>query len=331
MWIVGRIGVAKMKIQPIFPVALMLLIFVILLGVTVVIINRNPIQIKEKILASVRLGIIYVLVLCIGLRPVTVDENYEFSAKNLDVLFIVDTTISMWAEDYNGKNKRMDGVIEDTKYIINELAGCNFALVTFDDNAHVLAPFTQDLQYIETLFETFTIPDSYVATGSDLSLPYKDIESLLLSSSHKENRKTIVFYISDGEITNGSKLSSYAELAQYVDGGAVFGYGTEEGGKMKESSWGYLYDYDTHQDAVSKMDEANLKQIAEDLGISYQNVNEGNAPIKGTIEIIKESSKTIVDKDKGVEMYKDTYYFFAIALALMLLLELAIVIKKGRL
>ena len=320
-----------MRIQPIFPVVLMLLVFAIVLGFTVAIICRNQIQTKEKIFAIARLGIIYLLVLCIGLRPVTVDENYEFSAKNLDVLFIVDTTISMWAEDYNGKNKRMEGVVDDAHYIINELAGCNFALVTFDDSAHVLAPFTQDFKYIENLFDTFSIPDSYVASGSDLSMPYKDIESLLLSSSRKENRKTIVFYISDGEITNGTKLKSYAELAQYVDGGAVFGYGTQKGGKMKEGSWGYLYDYDTHKDALSKIDEENLKQIADDLGIDYQNVNNGNAPIKGTIEIIKESSKTIIENDKGAEIYKDTYYFFAIGLAIMLLLELAIIIKKGRL
>jgi len=330
-WIVSRIGVAKMSIRPIFPVVVMVFVLLVFVAVTVTIISRNPLKLKDKILTIIRLGLIYALVFCIGLRPVTMDDEYEFSTKNLDVLFVVDTTISMWAGDYNGSKERMDGVIADAGFIIDELAGSNFALVTFDDQAHVLAPFTQDFQYIENLFETFSSPDSTMATGSDLSLPYKDIESLLLSSSRKENRKTIVFYISDGEITNGTKLSSYKDLAQYVDGGAVFGYGTEAGGKMKDGSWGYIYDYDTHQDAISKIDEANLKQVAEDLGINYYNVNDGNAAIKGEIELIKQSSKTIVEKGMGAEAFQDTYFYFAIALALVLLWELFVIVRKGRL
>ena len=320
-----------MSIRPIFPVALMIFVFFLALLITLTIVYRNPIRLKDKILATVRIGLIYVLTLCIGLRPVIVDEEYEFSTKNLDVLFVVDTTLSMWAEDYNGQNMRMDGVIDDAEYIINELAGSNFALVTFDDKANVLSPFTQDFHYIENLLSTLYSPDSETATGSDLSLPYKDIESLLLSSSRKENRKTIVFYFSDGEITNGSELASYEDLAQYVDDGAVFGYGTESGGKMKDGSWGYIYDYETHQDAVSRIDEENLKLVAEDLGISCYNVNDGNSAIKGGIELIKQSSKTIVEKGLGAEVFKDIYYYFAIILALVLVWELVVIVRKGRL
>ena len=320
-----------MKIQPLFPIIIMLVILAVLFGTTVIVTVRNQIKTREKIFSIIRLGLIFLLVFCIGLRPVTVEKNYEFSCKNLDVLFVVDTTISMWAEDYHGRNKRMDGVKKDVAYILDELAGSNFALVTFDDQTQVLSPFTQDMQYIENLMDTLSIPDSYIATGSDLTKPYKDIESLLLSSSKKENRKTIIFYISDGEITNGKKLNSYSELSQYVDAGAVLGYGTKSGGKMREDNWGYIYDYETYSDAVSKIDEENLKQIAADLDIPYLNVNGDNASIKGTIELIKETSKTITEQGKGAEIYKDTYYLFAIPLALLLLLELIVIVRKGRL
>ncbi|WP_175560270.1 vWA domain-containing protein [Butyrivibrio sp. YAB3001] len=274
--------------------------------------------------------IIYLLVLVIGLRPVKVDTKYEFSTKNLDVLFVIDTTISMWARDYNGYNPRMVGVKEDVNAILNELAGSNFGLVTFDNSSHVLAPFTQDLKHISNLVDILAVPDSFDASGTNMVVPYMDIDGLLQSSNKKENRKTIVFYISDGEITTEEGKTSYAELSKYIDSGAVLGYGSENGGKMKEG-YDYIYDPETHKDALSKIDEENLKQIAEDLGVQYLNMNGGNAGLKGLIEIIKEQSTTIVEQGDGAEKYIDTYYIFAALLAAMLMIEGLVYIRKGRL
>jgi Ca-activated chloride channel family protein len=321
-----------MSFRPIIPVGILLLVIAALFGITSYLIIRNKLNTGEKIASLSRMSVIYALILVIGLRPVILETRYEFATKNLDVLFIVDNTISMWAQDYNGKKERMTGVTRDVNYIIDELAGSNFGLVTFDDTAHVLAPFTQDLQYIRDLLDTFESPDSYYAKGSDLSIAYQDIESLLLSSNRKENRKTIVFFISDGEITNGKELKDYSELAQYVDAGAVLGYGSQSGGKMKKSyGSGYIYDYNTHKDAVSKIDEANLKKIAEGLGVEYMNMNSGNSALMGSVELIKESSKTIIESGDGAEVKKDIYYFLAYPLMLMVLIEIILIARRGRL
>ena len=328
----SRIGITEMSIQPIFPLGAMLAVFAVLFLTTAYLVIRNKSKTGDRIATLFRLTFIYVLVLVIGIRPVLVETQYEFATKNLDVLFIVDNTISMWAQDYNGKKERMEGVRKDVNYIIDELAGSNFGLVTFDDTAHVLAPFTQDLQYIRDLMTTFTTPDSYYAKGSDLSIAYKDIESLLLSSNRKENRKTIVFFISDGEITNGKELRDYSELGQYVDAGAVLGYGSAEGGRMKDSyGSGYIYDYTTHKDAVSRIDEDNLVKIAEGLGIEYMNMNTGNSSLVGSVELIKEGSKTIIESGSGAEVRKDLYFYLAYPLMLMVLIEIILFSRRGRL
>jgi Ca-activated chloride channel family protein len=327
----GRIGTSKMSIKPILPVGILLLIFGILFAATAFLIIRNKLKTGEKIFSLVRMTVIYVLAFIIGLRPVVVETRYEFATKNLDVLFVVDNTMSMWALDYDGRKERMQGVKKDVSFIIDELAGSNFGLVTFDDSAHVLSPFTQDMQYIRDLFDTFESPDSYYAKGSDLSIPYKDVEALLLSSARKENRKTIVFYISDGEITNNKQLKDYSELAQYIDSGAVLGYGSEQGGKMKETyGYSYVYDYSTHKDAMSKIDEENLKTIAEQLGLQYLNMNSGNVALSGAVELIKESSKTVIESGSGAEIAKDIYYFFAYPLILILFTEIVMFVRRGR-
>jgi Ca-activated chloride channel family protein len=321
-----------MSIKPILPIGVLLLVVAALFGVTALLIIRNKFNTKEKIASLLRMSAIYVLILVIGLRPVIPETQYEFATKNLDVLFIVDNTISMWALDYNGRRERMSGAIKDANYIMNELAGSNFGLVTFDNTAHVLSPFTQDMQYIRDLFDTFESPDSYYAKGSDLSIPYQDIDALLRSSARKENRKTIVFFISDGEITNGKELVDYSELSQYIDSGAVLGYGSESGGKMRESfGYGYVYDYDTYSDAISRIDEENLNKIASDLGVTYLNMNSGNTALEGAVELIKESSKTVIESGMGAEIERDIYYFFAYPLILMVLFEIVIFVRRGRL
>lgn len=309
----------------------MLLVFAAMFGLTSYFVINNKLNTKEKIFTLIRLTAIYVLTLVIGMRPVIMETQYEFATKNLDVLFVVDNTISMWARDYSGRKERMEGVVKDAEYIINELAGSNFGLVTFDDTAHVLSPFTQDMQYIRDLFDTFETPDSYYAQGSDMSIPYHDIDALLRSSARKENRKTIVFFISDGEITNGSELADYSGLAQYIDSGAVLGYGTAEGGKMKDSASRYLYDYTLRKDAVSKIDEENLQKIADELELTYINMNSGNAGLQGVVEIIKESSKTVIESGTGAEVQRDLYFYFAIPLAILVFYEIVIAVRRGRL
>ena len=324
-------GVAKMIIRPILPIALLLIIFAALIACTFWGVIRTSLKRKEKIFTALRLGIIYVLVLIIGLRPMTTDEEYEFSTRNLDVIFVVDTTISMWATDYHDGGSRIEGAKRDAKQIVDELAGSNFALMTFDDQSHVISPCTQDMEHVKTLLDTLAPPGYEYAGGSDMSLPYKDLESLLLSSSRKENRKSIVIFMSDGEITNGKALRDFTELGQYVDAGAVLGYGTTAGGKMKKSyGSGYLYDYNTHKDAVSMIDEENLKKIAEGLGVEYMNMNNGNSSLVGSVELIKESSKTIIESGDGAEVRKDMYFYLAYPLMIMILIEIILVSRRGR-
>ena len=51
-------------------------------------------------------------------------------SNNVDVLFVIDNTISMLAEDYDGDGRRMDAVKEDCKYIMEQFPGASFSVVT---------------------------------------------------------------------------------------------------------------------------------------------------------------------------------------------------------
>lgn len=74
--------------------------------------------------------------------------------------------------------------------------------------------------------------------------------------------------------------------ASLVNGGAVLGYGTDQGGRMKEKSsysadeaTGYIQDRSGENagDAVSRIDEDTLRGIAAQLGVPYVHRAAGDA------------------------------------------------------
>lgn len=315
--------------KPIIPVILALPVLLIILCFYIVVIVKRHTRIRYKVLGVLRIVAIIVLVFIANLRPMSKKYNATVEMKNLDVLFVVDTTMSMWAEDYDGSKTRMDGVIKDTEYIIDELSGSNFGLIRFDNYAQVLCPFTQDHETVKDAFSTIKMPDKYYAKGTSLNTSYGEMKGLLESSSTKEERQTILFFISDGEITDNSSLQSFKDLEPLVDAGAVLGYGTDKGGKMQTGTFSYIQDYETGKDAVSVIDENNLKQIADELQVDYIHMG-STANVKYIVESIKNGSSLVMEKSDSVS-YEDTYFLYVIPLVLLLLIELGLFIRRGHL
>ncbi|MCR5293051.1 MAG: VWA domain-containing protein [Eubacterium sp.] len=316
-----------MIFKPILPEILVgAVLFIIYAALSFGIVKRKT-KLIYKLSAMLRIFVIMALCFVINMRPMRKEYNMDVEMKNLDVLFVVDTTISMWAEDVNGK-PRMDAVQKDCQHIVDVLDGSNFALMRFDNKSQILAPFTQDSSNVLDAFSTISTPSRHYAKGSNLNVVEKDLEDLLVSSNKKEGRMTVVFFISDGEVTDDSELMSYDKYEKYVDGGAVLGYGTKKGGLMKEG-YGYIKDPSTYQDAVSIIDEDNLQKIAKDMQIDYIHMQR-TGDIDYVLNTIKAASKSIIDEGKGVN-YEDTYFWYVIPLILLLLAEVVIYIRRGRL
>ena len=87
--------------NPIIPIAVVIPVMVLILAALVVAIVRKKIGVWGKILRIARVTLVIVLVFFINLRIMGKRYNVDVELKNIDVLFVVDTTISMWAEDYN--------------------------------------------------------------------------------------------------------------------------------------------------------------------------------------------------------------------------------------
>lgn len=307
-----------MIINPIIPVWLMGIICVALLFFK-----------RKGTFNYIRQIVIIILIFVINLRIMVRGEDITNMSNNVDILFVVDNTISMLAEDYDGDGRRIDAVKDDCKYIMEQFPGASFSVVTFDNTVKRMMPYTVDATMALQAIEILNGQTEYHASGTSLNSIMAELGSIM---ENERDTYKIIFFISDGEVINSEDLESYDYLEEFVDAGAVLGYGTTEGGAMRPAKYAgyedeleYLYYYDddyNRKKAISKLDEANLKQIASDLGVDYVHMTK-QSQIDDEIDKLQSliGENAAYDEDNGKNGYNETYYFFAIPLLLLLIFD----------
>lgn len=185
----------------------------------------------------------------------------------------------MVAEDFGNASPRLDGVREDIRTIASELSGARYSLITFDTSATVRLPLTRDTSALNTGVALLGPQVTAYSTGSSVTMAGETLRGRLEAAkeSHPE-RPRIVYYLGDGEQTSAERPRPLGVEQSLVDGGAVLGYGTAEGGKMREntgsdnsSETSYIPDRSggESRDAISRIDEGKLRDIAAQLGVPY--------------------------------------------------------------
>ncbi|WGW10817.1 VWA domain-containing protein [Saxibacter everestensis] len=278
-----------------------------------------------------RLGMV-VLMLCVAVRPGVAGGEARAGASDVDVFFVVDTTSSIAAEDYDGK-PRLEGVRSDIRQIATKLAGARFSLITFDGAATMRLPLTTDTTALSTVSEVLAPEITMYSRSSSISAARELLTERLKAAkkSHPE-RSRAVFYLGDGEQTAGSAPESFADAAELIDGGGVLGYGTSQGGRMRENLGyqgpsRYIRSAGSSQDAESVIDETNLRAIAEQLGVGYTHRAAGE-PIGPALD---DAQPGDLSPDSGLTSNRiELYWIPAGALSLLLAGELAGLLRARR-
>jgi Ca-activated chloride channel family protein len=227
--------------------------------------------------------------------------------SDVDVFLVIDTTTSSNAEDagfpeLDDGTTRLDQIKEDAFEVATRYGGARYSVITFDNGSLVRLPLVADPTALQTTLDTLEVELSTYAGGSSISEPLETLLKRLkgAQSDHPE-RLRLVFYFGDGEQTRDDTPDSMAEAAAYIGDGAVFGYGTEDGGPMRPNlDFGvqldpaapdpapapYLHDTTQSGDpiAISRIDEDALKTIASELGVGYQHRIPGTEPSYPDVE-----------------------------------------------
>lgn len=248
----------------------------------------------------------------------------------MEVYFVVDRTGSMAAEDYAEGLPRLEGVRHDVDALVTATAGARYSIIAFDSTATRQLPLTTDARAVRTWAETLEQEITAYSAGSSVDRPLPALtETLTAARERNPGNVRVLFFLSDGENTRQADQErvegAWADLAPMVDAGAVLGYGTPEGGKMRRydgteaTGAGTDAPYITDETqpgsppAVSRIDETNLRRIAADLGIPYVH-RLGPDPVDSLVEGI-DVEEASGERRTEVVAYRDVWWPLAILLA----------------
>jgi Ca-activated chloride channel family protein len=253
-----------MTFNPMLPVWLLVAFGLLLVGYVMFALVRA--EGRARLMWVGRLVLVLALVGAIA-RPGVGSVAANVANDAVDVVFVVDTSPSIAAEDWDGGEMRLDAVKDDIAELAAAHPGARYALITFGRTAVQRLPFTNDATALQESVNQLAPDDAYYAMGSSPFAAADLLEEVLQGAADadtKGERARLVYYLGDGEDTGGDRPLDFSDSATLIQGGSVLGYGTEAGGRMRAyDEYGrdygdYIYDTRTYEDGISVIDEGNL-------------------------------------------------------------------------
>lgn len=313
--------------EPIIPIPVMAVICVILIVFK-----------RRGVMPYIRQILIVALLFIINLRPMYPSDNILVQKQKMDlnVIIVIDDTLSMLGNDQEGYDTRLDRAKADVNYILENLPGAKFSIISFNNHSHILTPFTDSLDYIRNAVDSIYPLSPSFASGTNITVCVDSIEEVIEQSlNHNEETKIVIFFLSDGENTDTSRRNvDFTDIGENISGGAVMGYGTERGAHMlyynelRDTTYMVMDNsVGGNMEAITRLDEDNMRDVASQMGVPYINMNSGN-PLEEVITQLREGNLTDPE-DEVKQGYVDAYYIFMIPLALLTAYEFISLRRRG--
>ncbi len=216
--------------------------------------------------AWVRLGVFSIALVGVVLalmNPRVVDEKANVPTEGVQVMFVVDVSNSMMADDV--APNRLEKARSFAIKLAERFGGNRIGLVAFAGEARLQMPPTTDFGAIRQALQTLS-PSSVAVQGTD-------IEAALLeayrSLSTNALAKKCVVVISDGEALEGDAIATAGKLAQSGMLIHVVGIGTAQGAKLNEPETGLPILDNNDQQVISRLNEEQLGELADATGGKY--------------------------------------------------------------
>lgn len=318
-----------MSWHPVIPWPLIIVVGLLLVGFTG---WRLAVESRHRVRWGLRLATSLTMVLAL-LGPAVNGAIARQAASDVNVFFVVDTTTSAMARDYGEGRTRLDGYREDIAKIQEEMPGARFSIITFDFAARVVMPLTTDTQALKTATDNLRAEDSQYSGGSSVTVAQDRLKKTLEGTKERQpERSRIVFYLGDGEQTSSDQPAPF-DLPDLIDGGAVLGYGTAQGGQMAttnaDGSTGDDVTDSAGKPGVSTIDEKRLEEIAKQLDVPYTHRTGGDI---GPAMEDADPGTTVAGAGASIETYTSLVWIAALVMAALLLVDLFLVTREiGRL
>jgi Ca-activated chloride channel family protein len=301
-------------------------VLVVLLGLALVVAGGVFARRGHR-LAWVLRGSMVLLLALVALRPGIGTAVVPGRSTPIEVLVVVDRTTSMSAEDWYDGRPRLEGVRRDITELVESMPNGRFTVMTFGSSVHLLLPSTQDATFIEQTVALLDREAVLAGTGSRLDRPLPHLRRQLVRMKRQTpDRPRVLVLMSDGENTDERRQRSFAPIAGLVDEGLVLGYGTLQGGPMRldesDAQVGWVPDPATGSPAVSRIDQINLREVAQELGLTYLHRERPGELSESTRLWQEDFAEDDAGADESLPAQHELYWLAALALLALGLVEL---------
>lgn len=258
-------------------------------------------------------------------RPQWGMEKKKIERKGVDILFLLDTSLSMLSQDT--KPSRMEKAKLEIKSFVKKMKGDRIGLVAFAGSSFLQCPLTLDYSAFFLFLDAINvgyIPDP----GSSLSEAIANAFRAF-PSGDKKHRVIIIF--SDGEFFEENLQETSKKARQ--EGITIYciGLGTKEGEPIPLKAEGgkvVAYKKDSSGKVViTKLEEGSLISIAQDTGGLYYPATPHEQEIDLIYRDMQKLGKKRLKSQLATEK-EDHYQLFLGAAVILLLLSLLLRERK---
>lgn len=253
----------------------------------------------------------YVALIFAAARPQFGAKLREEKREGVEMMFVVDVSNSMLAEDFTPNR------LDRTRYAIDKLfASLNqdrVGVVVFAGEAKVQLPITTDYRMARNFTKRLS-PSLVDVQGTDVS---SAIDLASLSFSQREGASRVMILITDGEAHDAGAVAAAERAAERGIRIFAIGIGSPQGAPIKIN--GEFIKDERGEMVVSRLNESLLQEIAEKGNGAYvraSNAEFGLSDIVGEIEKMEKSELSTLRFDEYNEQF---FWVLWVALTLLLM------------
>ncbi len=274
---------------------------------------------REKLVRSILLSLVFFLSVMALARPQWGEEKRKIQRRGVDILFLLDTSLSMMAEDI--KPNRLEKSKIEIKTMLQQLKGDRVGMVTFAGSSFLQSPLTLDysafLLFLDSI-KTGFIPDPGTSLTQALALAFRAFPD-------KDNKHKAIILFTDGEDHQGGLDGIIDEASKAGVRIYAVGVGTAEGEPipLKDEQGrrtGFKKDR-TGQIVITKANLPLLEKIATQTG----GIALPGTPAEQEIDIILKHMQSLGQKqfqEKEITEREDQYQLFLFLAVILMIWEM---------
>jgi len=248
------------------------------------------------------------------MNPRTPGAMDKSARKGIDLAIALDVSKSMMATDL--APNRLERAKQFINKLMNEMPDDRIALILFAGKAYLQMPLSVDHGAAQL----------YISSASPAAVPQQGTvisDALKMSAGVfkvAEKRFKSVILISDGEDHDEAAISTARSLAENGVMINTIGIGSPEGSTIIDPATGQLKKDEAGNTVITKLNEDELRSIADATNGTYVRLNETDAAVSAVKAQLSQIERKAFN-DVSMMSFNNYFMWFAAAALIFLLVE----------